>query len=273
MNLVDLQTRGFVVIKNFIDPLYVKNLIADYYSTLQLVAQGHSTDYPKYHHYNILPSKTPHGLNKSIELLLEQIRNVTDLQVDFCESTGDYFDTNLKQYNWHLDHEEYYLYQNAYHNLNFWIPLIKPNADESGICVIPYDKLGDEQALIHARGAASFSRLNKKYTVMQDENLGGKHLIKLNFDEVCETPSINVGDCLVLRGDIIHRTQTITTPRVAYSTRCFASNIWISKSNFMAQCTVKSNLIENNPELYHHVITAFEQKEHVQVGEVLKQVV
>jgi hypothetical protein len=269
MNLVDLQNRGFVVIDNFINSSEISNLITDYENILQTVTHGSSIDYPKYHHYNILTSKTPHRLNEHILRLLEQIRYETDLQVDFCESDGDYFDTNLKRYDWHMDHEEYYLYQNAYHNLNFWIPLIKPSTSESGVSVIPCDRWGDAKTLLETRGAASFSPLGNKYTVMRDEDLGGKHLLNLNFDELAETPSLKVGDCLVLRGDIIHRTQEVTTARVAYSTRCFNSQAWISRDRFFSQCSAKTTMINNNPALYQRVINAFEQKEHVQVAEVL----
>lgn len=272
MNLADLQTRGFVVINDFINTSEVHNLITDYENTLQINTNSSNApiDYPKYHYYKILTSSTPHRLNERILRLLEQIRCETDLQVDFCDSDGDYFDTSLKKYDWHLDNEEYYLYQNAYHHLNFWIPLIKPNASESGMSVVPCDQLGDAKTLLRARGAARFYPLGKKYTAMEDQEFGGKHLLKLNFDELAETPSLKVGDCFVLRGDVIHRTQEATTERVAYSTRCHYSQGWISREHFWKNRSPNKNImINNNPGLYRRVINALEQKEHVQAIEVL----
>lgn len=265
MNLTDIETRGYVVVTNFITAQDVDRLLLDYQNTLaQATSQGFVNK-----NYHILFSHTPHLLDDRINTLLSQIRHKTDLQVDFCDSVANYFDNALVNFDWHQDHETYYLWQNSYHALNYWIPLIKPNPQESGVKVIPFDRLGSAQSLIQSRGASRFIKVGKNFTRMHDDDQGQIHTLKFNIDDLAETPTIGVGDLLLMRGDIIHCTQPATTPRVSLSIRCTNTQGWIERDRFFARCEVKENMIKNNPELYHRLSTAFAKKSQLQIAEVV----
>ena len=265
MTLTDIQTRGYVVVPNFITAQDIDRLLLDYQNSLaQATSQGFENK-----NYRILSSYTPHLLNDRITTLLTQVRHQTDLQVDFCDSIGNYFDNALVKFDWHQDHETYYLWQNSYHTLNYWIPLIKPNPQESGVKVIPFDRLGSAQSLIQSRGASRFTQVCNKFTQMHDDDQGQVYTLKFNIDDLAETPTLGVGDLLLMRGDTIHCTQTATTPRVSLSIRCTNTQGWIDRDRFFTRCEVKENMIKNNPKLYYRLSTAFAKKSQVQIVEVV----
>lgn len=265
MNLTDIQTRGYVVVPDFITTQDVDRLLLDYQNTLaQATSQGFENK-----NYSILSSHTPHLLNDRVTALLAQVRQQTDLQVDYCDSTADYFDNALVNFGWHQDHEPYYLWQNGYHTLNCWIPLMKPNPQESGVKVIPFDRLGSAQSLIKSRGAASFIKVGNKFTRMHDDDQGHVRTLKFNIDDLAESPTLGVGDLLLMRGDTIHCTQPATTPRVSLSTRCTNTQGWIERDRFFSRCEFKKNMMKNNPELYYRLSTAFAKKSQVQIAEVV----
>ena len=51
------------------------------------------------------------------------------------------------------------------------------------------------------------------------DDTGGAHLVDKEFDRLAQTLELDPGDLLLLRGDMIHRTQDTETDRVSLSFR------------------------------------------------------
>jgi len=266
MNLTDLLTRGFVVVPGFLDSSDISKLLTDY--QYQLDQYQHQSADNK--NYIMLTSNFAHGLEFKIHSLLHQIRDHTNLQTDMCDTVIDYLDTAFINFGWHQDHETYYMWQNSRDTLNFWMPLIKSSGLESGVQVVPHDKLGLARAQIESRGATKFQVINAKYTRMIDDECGQETILPVNIDAMAETPVVNVGDVLLIRGDTVHRTQPISTPRVAASLKCTNSKSPVHRDKFFNRCAVKSAMIDNNPAIYQKITKAFESgQDQITVAEVI----
>ena len=266
MNFTDLQTKGYLVIPNFLNQDNIDRLLKEY-STVLPEFKANPENVNK--NYNSVSSTYPHGLHDLIYPLLAEIRDKTDIHVDHASGIGDYLDTDLIHFDWHQDHETYYMWQNNYHTLNFWMPLIKENPMESGLDVIPFDRLGEYRKLLEGRGASRY-QTSKDYTIMLDDEWGKTYVLNLRFSDVGETIPISAGDLLILRGDIVHRTQPKTTPRVAFSIRCTNTQGWLSYDRFLTRCRRKSITIDQHPGMYQLLIKKFESGNgQVQISEII----
>ncbi len=205
-----LQTRGFVVVPSFLSDAEVEDYRADF--TRQ--APGAISHY----NHNAASPGANDRFKRHIENVLVQIRTETDLRVDFTWA-GIYFATHRGiDFPWHQDHEAYFSFQNHYDYLNFYIPIIKPRPEKSNLSVIPFDVLERECPAIHRKvvrhGSSRFMRLGRRGLVFLDDR-GTVTLMPRDIEQLAVTPELRVGDLLLLRGDIIHRTQDTDTDRVA----------------------------------------------------------
>ena len=63
---------------------------------------------------------------------------------------------------WHLDHFTYYCNANHKDHIICYLPVVKPKADESNLCVVPYTALSArDYALTKHRGAMHFTQINE----------------------------------------------------------------------------------------------------------------
>ena len=160
---------------------------------------------------------------------------------------SSYFSTTKTELYWHLDTISYFLRQDHYHNLNFWIPIIKPDRTRSGLSIIPMDRLQDKAPDVHAmifgRGAARF--LDDRIICERDGRV-----VELRSpcspDSLAETPHLGPGDALVVRSDLFHRTQDLETDRVALSIRAYNSTQVLDRNELltMSQCKYERMLLE-----------------------------
>ena len=125
-------------------------------------------------------------------------------------------------HHWHSDRISYYMHQTHYHYLNFWIPIRKPEAARSGLALIPMDRLAEsapriERALF-GRGAASIRDGRLAYEV---DTHSYEEACPFDPEALAVAPELAEGDALVVRGDVLHRTQDTETSRVAISLRAF----------------------------------------------------
>ena len=56
--------------------------------------------------------------------------------------------------------------------------------------------------------------------VMRDSMNGEVLELPINFDDIKYSPNLIAGDMLIIRGDVIHKTNDMLTERVALSLRC-----------------------------------------------------
>src|SRR5262249_14288199 len=136
---------------------------------------------------------------------------------------GTYFATAKVSFRWHQDHDSYFVFQDHYNYLNCYIPIVKPVREKSNVSIIPMNALRERSphvfARIRGRGASRFLPL-RRFTIVTNDNTGGLHgVLPYDVNELAATPHLAAGDLLLLRGDMIHRTQDTDTDRVAASVR------------------------------------------------------
>src|SRR5205814_6232367 len=128
---------------------------------------------------------------------------------------------------------------------NFYIPIIKPVRGKSNLAVVPFDVLGARSPEIaqasRGRGATRFAVKSGRMTVVHDNARGGRHgTLPFLLDDIAVTPELDAGDLLLLRGDVIHRTQDTDTRRVAASLRMMNARTRISRDEMVRGGMVKT---------------------------------
>lgn len=246
IDLTDLKTRGYAVVKNFLTESEIQQQLQDYETQ-----KNNQSRQVKIKNYSLLKAGCEHNLTDKIKRLLDAVAQQTDIIVDLVGPTGMYFDTQLADITWHQDHLSYYVWQTGYHQINFWIPLIKPCSTMSGLCVVPMDVLkthiGDlfEQRILN-QGAKRFRPTDNLTCVLDDER-GDEFELPVNIARIALAPEMQAGDVLLVRGDVIHATQDSDTNRVALAIRAVDGNRTVDRAKFQQQCDMKKFILESNP--------------------------
>lgn len=254
MDLTKLETDGYLVLKNFLTFEEVSLLKNDY----QLQPLVNNNNYP----LKISSSEATNEIKKKVKNILDDISNSTSLKVDKILNNSIYTDTSLKKYPWHQDHESFYIFQQHKNYLNFFITFIKPNKSESGLNIIPFDKLKEKSQFyfdkICGSGATTFI-IKENITQVSNNETGEKYTLPFRLDEIKISPELEETDLLIIRGDVIHQTQQGLSTRVAISIRCTNSSSLISKEKLYQGCRIKSKYLENNPAPYEKLNNIFEK--------------
>lgn len=229
INFKDLETIGYVIIPNFLDRDTIEKMKADY--AIQKTIFLAKTNRVKKH--SIMPSGV--NLKDRLASIILLITEHTDLQIG-NPMNKSYFDNQLTQFTeWHQDHEPYFKTRDSYNAINCWIPIIKPSSSESGISLLPHTALQERCPEIFANKiigkGAKVLIPHPTYTQMRDDDLNEETILPFNVGDIAITPLLAEGDLIILRQDVVHKTQDIITDRVAYSTRCFHSSIEFNKNS------------------------------------------
>jgi hypothetical protein len=248
-----LGTKGFVVVRQFVPERELEFLRAQYAAAGSgSLANGN---------YAIRPvSLEAIGrLEPLLRTTTVQVARRTGIVADFT-SGAVHFATESMEFGWHQDHESFFLLQEHHHYLNFYIPIIKPDPALSNMSVIPFDSLRARAPQAYARlaggGACSLTVKNGRTIVRDDEN-GGAFIIDLDVGDLAQTPQLGAGDLLLMRGDVIHRTQDTTTRRVAISLRRQSSVTTVSRQRMLAGCAGKKEMMRRNPRQYQLALRCF----------------
>jgi len=246
INFKDLETKGFVVIKNFLSNNILETLRQDYQKQKDLL----NINGAKNKNYAIMRSQQ--NCRSYMYPIINIISQNTNLLINHIMPDSGYFDNQLINFDWHQDHECYYQWQDMYNAINCWIPIIKPSCDQSGISIIPQDNWINKCPEIFVnhilgKGAKHFVNLDNGTTDMYNDDLGGHINLPFDINELAITPTLHAGDALILRQDIIHRTQDSIDNRVAISMRCRNGNGIVTKNKFFTSCARKDNMIKHRP--------------------------
>lgn len=145
--------------------------------------------------------------------------------------------------NWHLDHYSYYLHQDHTNWLICYIPIFKPSKHLTNLAIVPTDVIKQHDPHLHqkiqGRGAMRFRCVETDTLEWFEMRFPGQSIkvgdwfaiddyddsspgFKLQMDlEVHKVvPQLEVGDLLIMRADVIHRTHDAGTDRI--SVRCDA---------------------------------------------------
>jgi len=272
----DLGDKGFLIVPQFLSTAELELIRSDYDlqssappTNSSYVGKKKSTYDPRFATRTILDHFEP-KLRSVSEAVLAATGIDTDVTV-----TVMYFaiDRGINT-PWHQDHESYFLFQEHWHYLNFYIPIVKPKATESNVCVLPFDALRKNGPEFYSRlkggGAARFVP-NGFQTAVNDDETDTSYVMPFDIEQLAVTPNLNAGDLLLLRGDMIHRTQDTNTARVAITFRRVSTKSIFRHSKFMARGRLKREIMSKGGPLYDTVSQCFTNwnKNELTVGEVL----
>jgi len=145
--------------------------------------------------------------------------------------------------NWHLDHYSYYLYQDHTNWLICYLPTYKPYKYLANLAIVPTDVVKQHDPYLHqqieGRGAMRFRCAEADTMEWFEGRFPGQPIkigdwfaiddyddaspgFKLNIDLEAHkvVPELEVGDLLIMRADVIHRTNDAGSDRI--SVRCDA---------------------------------------------------
>jgi hypothetical protein len=268
-DITDIERRGFVIIPNFLNFQEIAEIEKTYQTLLLELEKQSDTN----KNYNIFPGKIPNSVVVKADGILTEIRKYTGLLTNLVRPSASFIDNKLIKFGWHQDHEPYYLSQNAYHNLNFWIPIFKPTPDGNGMDVIPLDALAQKapdlyQNHVLGKGATDWIRDDKNIRIKDNES--GK-IIPLDFDfnDLKSSPILNPGDLFLLRGDVPHRSQQPTAHRLAISIQPIYTEQIITREKFYSGCENKREMINKAPGNFGRLVRAFDANSSLTLGQAL----
>jgi hypothetical protein len=145
--------------------------------------------------------------------------------------------------NWHIDHYSYYLHKDHTNWLICYIPIFKPSKELANLAIVPTDVVKQHDPYLHqqiqGRGAMRFRCAEADTMEWFEMRFPGQSIkvgdwfaiddyndsspgFKLNIDLEAHkvVPELEVGDLLIMRADVIHRTHDAGTDRI--SVRCDA---------------------------------------------------
>jgi hypothetical protein len=236
--MIDLKTKGYTVISNFLDQEEIDMFLADYNQVKSNIFSNHPQPI----------SLMTDGLSDKILSKLNQVAMFSGLTVDMLDPQGLYTSTDSMNMGWHQDHQSYYFFQQSYNYLNFYLILEKEDPTLSGLSVIPFDALTNltpnyANELINS-GAKRFHTI-ENITKVFDDNYGGEWNLPFDIDSIKESPELSAGDLLLIRGDVIHKTQDVLTKRLALSIRFFDSCASVSFEKLQQGGLYKKNWLKD----------------------------
>ena len=287
-SLIDLERRGYTVVRGFFSPDEVKSLVEAYEMTAteragrvspfgrrEPAAAASSTTYYQTYPNAPIPPRLMTALRPKLESLASTVRARTSLKSDTV-TYGLYFDSNHLVYGWHQDTESFFRYQNPFHGLNIWIPIRKPAREKTNLCVVPFDVLQERdpraKALVNS-GSRNF-RIRNGQTWVADgfsatDDEPASMVLACDIEEIKECPYLSAGDMLVTREDIIHRTQDGDTQRLSVSFRVQPSSCTVTRKTFAATAHGHKlvNML-NDFTIYGRIMEAFRNRAEMTVGEL-----
>ena len=252
----DLNGSGFVVVRGFLSPEAVATVLKPYLAAME----GDK--------YLFVPAAFlgPGGLEVLADLqgrfreLFPAIEKRAGLHLTTFDPFTTYFpnrwyddDTGkpLDAAGWHSDPPPYHLFQDVSQYVNCWIPLIKPKADESGLTLLPMDRLREKDPTfyeaIQRRGGAAFASSKTPpgspgsvFPLLKVKEAGdyltidrdGEILLlepRVDIDDIGVTPDVMPGDAIFAHGDVLHRAQDQKANRVAISLRGVNGEMKVTK--------------------------------------------
>jgi hypothetical protein len=243
--LKDLETRGFILLKNIIPPSEIELLNKEYGNLIKKSSTNNNYSYVRKSCVkNNIGTIIPQFITDSMHLISQETNiNCDTLLEGYYWPTGK----NGGAFPWHQDHEPYYMNELNYNYLNFYIMLRKDVPEYSNLALVPFDKLSENlRLLLERRGGTQFGpgknirerivslgpydkksfgnmgiNLMDKYDFIMRDSMNGEVLeLPINFDDIKYSPNLIAGDMLIIRGDVIHKTNDMLTERLAISLRC-----------------------------------------------------
>lgn len=261
----EIDSRGFLLIRSFLDEQQIELLRRDYEAASLEVNANYSV--------RRISAEAMGSLQDKLEEVVKGVEEHSTVRADLLND-GVYFATFSEKatltsprkgpqaFPWHQDHENYWLWQDCKNYLNFYIPVVKPVAEKSNLTVAPFDRFQQLAPDVYqrsiGRGATRVLKSGGSW-IVKDDDQGGK-VGRLDFDlaDIEETPHLQPGDLLLLRGDVFHRTQDSSTRRIAASIRYLNSETKIHRSRIAKGSLAKLVMMLNARYLFEPAFRCFD---------------
>ncbi|MFC9477114.1 hypothetical protein ACFTS5_33425 [Nocardia sp. NPDC056952] len=149
----------------------------------------------------------------------------------------------------HQEHGSFYDFGQHLRYTNLYLVLDKEDISHSNVTVVPFSKLkSSDPELSDIAVGSGAARYTGKTRV--DDNAGGSHTFRVDIDSIAHTPLLAPGDLLVLRGDIIHRTQNQKIKRTSISIRSVAADVVAYRETFDNSCGMKLAFMLSDCDYY-----------------------
>jgi hypothetical protein len=224
-----IKTRGFAVVRGFLSSADCAALLRDFESS--------ELDTNRNYRLKTVGIKAFALVRKKLDAAAADIRASAGIDVDSFQG-ATYFATELNSLDWHQEFEPYYLCEDLYNYLNFYVPFVKDDPERSNVVVVPFDTLRARSPSAHdlllRNGAQRFERTGNR-TVVECSTDGRKTVLDIDLEALGECPPLGAGDLLIVRGDVVHRTQDTATRRIAASFRMARGSSVVHRAK-LAEC-------------------------------------
>lgn len=259
-----LDTKGFVVVREFLSTDDVAGLERAYRRAQRAEVASYVALDPD--RECLLPAV------QKVRALLPELRAETRSRADTVVEQGVFFATELMKLGWHSDYKSQYVFQSHRDHLSFWLPIIKPHAERSGLSVVPKDALRDRAEdifeLLEGRGTARYEAGLLHY---EEGTFDRSIRCPVDLDEISETPALVPGDALIMRSDVLHRTQDAETGRVSLALRAVPGSQRLTCSELLNGSPTKHRRMLREPIAFCETLAAFllYRRSHMTVRELL----
>ena len=254
--LRDFDERGFVVVRDFLTDAEIERLVRDYEAQPRAANQN----YDLKNAGDVVSGEIRSGQFTAIADFTGKVAASTTSKCDTL-GTGCYFAVSQGiNFGFHQDHECYWMNQDVYHYLNYYIPVVKPAREKSNLHVIPFDRMPAEMRdQLIGQGATRFIPTIGEHGAFSNDSTGSIRCHSpLNLDDLIATPELAAGDLLLMRGDMLHKTQDTSTDRVALSFRAFDSRKVVSRNVLLSGGLHKLVMMLRDPGAYSAILATFE---------------
>lgn len=286
LTLEDLETKGYTVIQKFLKEADCKY----FYDIHKRITRGDenlpgvddvtdlidNSDCPRIAGMDVFQLRP--SLKKRLQKVVGEIHNRTNIRlksegggiaadVFFLKTDHKKAWDNQKNvnYGWHQDLEPWWLFQEVYHYLNFYIVLAKEHPKKAGLSVVPFDTLRERSPQLYEhvvnKGASEYSYLGKRRMQYLDKSDDRQYTLPFTLDALECTPDLSPGDVLILRGDAIHRTQPHKSWRVTLSVRMHPHQPIISSEKLLEGGRIKYQRMAAATDLFKKRLQCSMQEE------------
>lgn len=265
----EMRSKGFLVIPSFLSEAELGTLVRDYETQSALPSRNENyavTD---------VGIEAIALIREKLGEVLTQLSQRTDIHPDISSlHTALYFASTSVEFGWHQDHESYIALQDHYEYVNFFIPIYKPVRDKGNLCLIPWDVLQsrypEQYEKLVRNGGTIFHLFDDRTLIDSDRGLVAE--LPVPIEDLKAIPQLDAGDLLLFRGDMMHRTQDVDTPRVAISLRFANPNTQVSRKELLAGGKRKTGMMIANWSEFGPLVQAFQKsgKRTMSWGELQK---
>jgi len=254
--LITIETKGYAVIRSFLSQEEMSIILKDYHA-------AQSRNKKANFQINNACSPTFDLLKWKMAEIAKSVGKFTSTKVD-AEQGGEYFSIESGvQFPWRQNHKSFYRNQNHTDYLNFYMIITKERKDKANVGVIPFDKLCAVSPECYKKvlggGATRFVVRDGETHIYADEI--NKKIGTLSYDigTLSESPHLNAGDLLLMRGDLIHCTPESHFCHVALAIRMVNSDNRINLTKMVRGSKAKILMMIEHRRTFSRIFNAFQK--------------